>query len=100
MSQGALFAYGEDRPWTPKKASTEALEALPLKTVREDHRKILVALLDGPLCDADLLAVTGCHPNAIRARRGELVTAGLVKAMPEPVIRNGRKVTAWALVSR
>ena len=91
MNQPDLFS------WSPKRASVESLEVLPLKRVRDDHRRIRLALLDGPLPDSDILAATGIHPNAIRARRGELVEAGLVKAMPEPVIRNGRKVTAWSL---
>lgn len=91
MTQGNLL------DWTPKRASVEALEALPLATVREDHRKILTALLDGPLCDADLLRKTGVHPNALRARRGELVTAGLIRMAGTTIGASGRRVTTWGL---
>jgi predicted ArsR family transcriptional regulator len=100
VSQADLFRWGDDRPWTPKRASVEALETLPIKVVREDHRRILLALLEGPMCDAALLEATGVHPNALRARRGELVTAGLVVAQPDPVEWAGRRVTAWGLVSK
>ena len=82
--------------WTPKRASVEALEALPLKRVRDDHRRILAVLAGGPMSDVQLLAATGCHPNAIRARRGELVEAGLVQLVTKEV-QNGRKVCLWGL---
>lgn len=81
--------------WSPKRASVEALEALPLKTVREDHRRILDALRSGPKTDMELLALTGIHPNAIRARRGELVTAGLVGVAGAKTNENHRRVTLW-----
>ena len=90
MTQGSLL------DWTPAKASAAARDALTPKRLRDDHRAILRALADGPLPDTDILARTGIHPNAVRARRGELVEMGLVFASPTPLLRNGRKVTAWS----
>lgn len=98
VSQSDLFRYGDDKPWTPKQSSVEALEALPIAKVREDHKRILLALLEGPKTDAELLEATGVNPNAIRARRGELVEAGLVVGLAEPKINaNGRRCMVWAL---
>ena len=82
--------------WTPKRASVEALEVLPLKRVRDDHRRILAVLAAGPMTDVELLQATGCHPNAIRARRGELVEAGLVHLVGKKE-QSGRRVCLWGL---
>jgi transcription initiation factor IIE alpha subunit len=97
MSQPDLFRWGDDRPWSPKRASVEALEALPLATVREDHRRILEALRPGSLTDAELQEATGIHPNAIRARRGELREAGLIRVVGKRQNASGRNCTTWGL---
>lgn len=84
--------------WSPKRASVEALEALPLKTVREDHKRILDALRSGPKTDEEIQAVTGLSPNSERPRRGELVSSGRVTACAEPGrSASGRRATRWRL---
>lgn len=84
--------------WTPRKASAEALESLSVDRLRDDHLAIPAALKDGPKTDEQLLAITGINPNAIRARRGELVTRGDVVKHGEPgTTKSGRRATKWAL---
>jgi transcription initiation factor IIE alpha subunit len=97
MSQVPMFDWGTDRPWTPKRASVEALERLTLATVSDSHRRILEALKAGPLTDAELQEATGIHPNAIRARRGELHESGLIRIDGKRPNRAGRNCTTWRL---
>lgn len=97
--QAPLFEYGTNRPWTPRQASVQALEALPLRTVRADHRRILEALRQGPMTDEQLQETTGIPANAERPRRGELVEAGLVEPLTDKtgMTKSGRRATLWSL---
>jgi len=81
--------------WTTRRASVESLEALSPATVSNAHRLILAALAKGPASDQELLEATGIHPNAIRARRGELHEAGLICIAGKKPNRAGRNVTTW-----
>jgi transcription initiation factor IIE alpha subunit len=83
--------------WTTRQASVEALERLTLATVSDAHRRILDALKEGPLTDAELQAATEIHPNAIRARRGELREAGLIRVVGKRQNASGRNCTTWGL---
>jgi predicted ArsR family transcriptional regulator len=83
--------------WSPRRASQEARDALTPARLREDHRRILDALQACPLSDEEIRARTGVHPNAIRARRGELVEMGMVEAVTDRagLSASGRRVTLW-----
>lgn len=82
--------------WSPRQASQEARNALAPARLRDDHRKILAALAAGPMTDMEILAASGVHPNAERARRGELEVQGLVIVAGHKV-QNGRRATLWGL---
>lgn len=81
----------------PRRNRREAREALTPEGLREDHRRILEALRAGPLTDDQIREATGVHPNAVRARRGELVTRGQVVPVDSVVGPSGRKVTRWGI---
>jgi len=64
----------------------------------EMRAKILGALRSSPapLCDEELIEVTGLQPSSLRPRRVELVEAGEVVAAPIlKTTKSGRKATAW-----
>ena len=79
----------------PARNRTEAREALTPRGLREDHRRILAALADGPLADDQIRERAGLHPNAVRARRGELVERGEV--VPVGSTSDRRPKTLWGL---
>ena len=81
----------------PAACRTEAREALTSDRLRADHSAILACLANGPLTDAEILAATGINPNAVRARRGELVTQGLVVPCGKRQGASGRLMTTWGL---
>lgn len=65
----------------------------------EMRAKILGALRasPAPLCDEELVEVTGLQPSSLRPRRIELVEAGEVVAAPVvKLTKSGRKAIAWA----
>jgi hypothetical protein len=82
----------------PRRNRTAAREALTPEGLRDDHLRILEALrVHGPKTDDSIRFLTGIHPNAIRARRGELVTRGQVVPVGSTIGSSGRKVTLWGL---
>jgi hypothetical protein len=84
--------------WSPRKASAEALDSLSIKTVGQQHHRILDALTGHSMTDEMIQDFTGLSPNAERPRRGELVTMGLVVACPEPgKTKSGRRAVQWRI---
>lgn len=73
-----------------------------LRSVRrcapEMRAKILGALRasPAPLCDEELIEITGLAPSSLRPRRVELVESGEVIAAPvTKTTKSGRKAIAW-----
>lgn len=65
----------------------------------EMRAKILGALRasPAPLCDEELIDITGMNPSSLRPRRLELIEAGEIVAAPViKLTKSGRKAQAWA----
>ena len=64
----------------------------------EGRRKVLLALASAPMTDEEIGEFTGLSNNTHRARRIELVAAGLVEdsGCVRPT-RSGRVATIWSL---
>lgn len=82
----------------PRRNRRESVEALVQERVSDAHRRILEALSDGPLTDDQIRERAGLHVNAVRPRRGELVTRGQVVPVGSTIGSSGRRVTLWGLV--
>jgi transcription initiation factor IIE alpha subunit len=83
----------------------EALESLPERVLRDQHRAILSALttrtLSEGMTDEEIQAATGLNPNAVRPRRGELVEAGYLRESGlTRRTASGRRATVWTLTGK
>lgn len=83
-------------PQTRHTSRSGALVAL--KSQPSQKARILVLLLDrGPSCDGDLALWMGLPEGRVSARRGGLVTDGLVQHVDIVQGAHGAEVTRWEL---
>ena len=95
--RGQRFIDFDDPAATPSQAA--AARQTPAK-VGSDKLRIFNLLAEaGPLTDEQIAERLGMEPNTVRPRRGELVRAGMVRAVDDAGrTRTGSKATRWGRV--
>ena len=94
--QGQHFMNFDEPAASPSQAA--AARQTPAK-VTGDRARVLKLLAEaGPLTDEQIAERLGMGPNTVRPRRGELVRAGMVRAVDDAGrTRTGSKATRWGV---